>query len=159
MSPTDKLSLHLQWAVQPTTGSSDGSHNNSFKRIKKNQSQSFPDSFPFYVALLEELNVFSVIAVIFILNKHSSRRQSLEIAGHTFLHAKIAKAGDKKRDLWRVGVVCFSLTSTPFLRVDMHVWRNAVCWIKEKPWKNSTRDHFRAVLQIYISESENCFKI
>ena len=45
----------------------DRSHNNGFKRINKNHSQSF--SFPFYVALLEELNVFSVIAVIFILNK------------------------------------------------------------------------------------------
>ena len=140
----------------------DRCHNNGFKRINKNHSQSF--SFPFYVALLEELNMSSMIAIIFILNKllvkYFTRFKQKAIIGHKFLHAK---AGDKKQDPWRVGVVCFSLTSTPFLRVGVQYMFGQTVLVGSK--KSFQKKHEGPlgvtlyVVQTYIFKSKNCFKI
>ena len=77
--------------------------------------------FPFLCCIAGRIeDMSSTVAIIFILNKllvkYFTRFKQKAIIGHKFLHAK---AGDKKQDPWRVGVVCFSLTSTPFLRVGV----------------------------------------
>ena len=84
----------------------------------------------------------SMIAIIFILNKllvkYFTRFKQKAIIGHKFLHAK---AGDKKQDPWRVGVVCFSLTSTPFLRVGIrYMFGQQVLVESKKSFQKKTQE-------------------
>ena len=85
----------------------------------------------------------SMIAIIFILNKllvkyFTRFKQKAIIAGLKFLHAK---AGDKKQDPWRVGVVCFSLTSTPFLRVGIrYMFGQQVLVESKKSFQKKTQE-------------------